>query len=241
MATLNITRNYQDGEVFNEAQLDAALDSIETFMNITGISAENIQDNSISAAELQTNSVTETKLGSGAVTTAKVADGAVTMAKLAAALQAYLVPTSTILSYGGDSAPAGFLLCDGTAVSRTDYATLFAVVGVRFGSGDGTSTFNTPDLRGRFLRGRDAGAGRDPDVGSRTAMNPGGATGNNVGSVQDHQFQSHTHTSGFLGSAAGSSYPAPTAGGGLQTQVSSANGGNETRPINAYVQFIIKT
>lgn len=57
-----------------------------------------------------------------------------------------LMPTGTVLPYGGSSAPTGFLLCDGSAVSRTDYADLYAVIGDTYGSGDGSTTFNLPNL-----------------------------------------------------------------------------------------------
>ena len=56
------------------------------------------------------------------------------------------VPTGTILPYGGSTAPNGFLLCDGSAVSRTTYAALYAVIGDVYGAGDGNSTFNLPVL-----------------------------------------------------------------------------------------------
>lgn len=57
-----------------------------------------------------------------------------------------LVPTGTILPFGGTTAPAGYLLCDGSAVSRTTYAALFAVIGTTYGLGDGSTTFNLPQL-----------------------------------------------------------------------------------------------
>ena len=62
-------------------------------------------------------------------------------------------PIGSIIPYGGTTAPDGFLLCQGQAISRTTYAELFAVIGTSFGSGDGSTTFNVPDLRGEFLRG----------------------------------------------------------------------------------------
>lgn len=66
-----------------------------------------------------------------------------------------IVPTGTILPYAGASAPhTGYLLCDGTAVSRTTYSKLFALVSTTFGSGDGSTTFNIPDLRDRTLLGK---------------------------------------------------------------------------------------
>lgn len=62
-------------------------------------------------------------------------------------------PIGTILAYAAESAPTGFLICDGSLVSRTTYANLFAVVKTRFGRGNGSTTFKLPDLRGQFLRG----------------------------------------------------------------------------------------
>jgi microcystin-dependent protein len=100
------------------------------------------------------------------------------------------VLVGSIIGYGGivsgnSQPPAGWLLCDGTAVSRTTYAGLFQVIGILHGGGDGTQTFNLPDYRGQFQRGVDDGTGRDPDAASRTAASQGGATGDMVGSVQD--------------------------------------------------------
>jgi len=67
------------------------------------------------------------------------------------------IPTGVIWSYGAATAPSGWLLCDGTAYSRTTYARLFAVISTNFGSGDGSTTFNVPDLRGRTLVGAGTG------------------------------------------------------------------------------------
>ena len=57
-----------------------------------------------------------------------------------------IVPSGTVVPYGGASAPGGWQLCDDTALSRTTYARLFAVIGTAYGTGDGSSTFNVPDL-----------------------------------------------------------------------------------------------
>jgi microcystin-dependent protein len=169
-----------------------------------------------------------------------------------------LTPAGSIVAFGGTVAPAGWLLCDGTQVSRTTYAELFAVIGTAFGSGDGLTMFHLPDLRGRFLRGRAAGQTTDPDRASRSAMNTGGNTGDEVGSVQDDQFESHTHTGPShthttpVASGSGSTFD--KLWGGLDGDAGSVNrtssssgtgacgtsGGSETRPINAYVNFIIK-
>lgn len=62
-------------------------------------------------------------------------------------------PIGAISAFGGTTAPNGWLLCQGQAISRTDYAELFAVIGTAFGNGDGVNTFNLPDPRDRFLEG----------------------------------------------------------------------------------------
>lgn len=168
------------------------------------------------------------------------------------------VPIGTIISAGFATAPAGYLFCDGSVVSRTTYANLFAAIGVGFGNPSGT-TFNLPDLRGRFLRGQDDSAGRDPDASSRTAMNTGGNTGDAVGSIQGSVYTSHIHTdsghthttvtTNFNPAGGGGSFSALTnnpAGAADPVIISNghasivASGGNETRPINAYVNYFIK-
>lgn len=85
-------------------------------------------------------------------------------------------------------APSGWLECDGSAVSRTTYADLFAYLGTTYGAGDGSSTFNLPDYRGEFLRGFDNGAGNDPNAASRTDRGDG-TTGDNVGTKQTDALQ----------------------------------------------------
>lgn len=86
-------------------------------------------------------------------------------------------PLGTINAFGGSTAPEGWLLCQGQAISRTTYEDLFAVIGTAFGAGDGSTTFNVPDLRGEFLRG--AGTNSHTDQGS----------GGDVGFHQDATVQ----------------------------------------------------
>lgn len=74
---------------------------------------------------------------------------AVTPAGVAAAISALAFPSGSITMYGGSSAPSGWLLCDGSEVSRATYATLFGNIGTAFGSGNGSTTFNLPDMQGR--------------------------------------------------------------------------------------------
>ena len=70
------------------------------------------------------------------------------------------IPPGTMVNYGGATAPSGWALCDGSAISRTTYATLFAMIGGYYGSGDGSTTFNIPDARGRVMASPDGGTGR---------------------------------------------------------------------------------
>ena len=153
-----------------------------------------------------------------------------------------LVPPGTVVAYAGDTAPPGWLLCDGSVVSRTQYSALFAAIGTAHGSGDGATTFNLPDYRGRFLRGVDGGAGRDPDNSLRTAMNPGGNITNTVGSVQGDEFKAHTHTYALRNSwhqrEIRNEYEYFWAN--ERTANTGSTGGSETRPVNAYVNWIIK-
>lgn len=188
------------------------------------------------------------------------------------------VPVGTVSPFAGASAPSGYLLCNGQAVSRAIYASLFAAIGVSHGSGDGSTTFNLPDYRGRFLRGVAGGQATDPDRGSRTAMNTGGNTGDSVGSVQGqataanglsisgagaHQHTGRGNTSdgayppsgGQTGlatdsgvginannSGVGGSRVRPTtlAYDGVSDHTHTIGGNSETRPVNAYVNYIIK-
>jgi len=98
-----------------------------------------------------------------------------------------VLPPGMIVPFAGDatSIPEGWLLCDGNEINRASFANLFNIIGTNYGSGDNSSTFNLPDLRGLFLRGVDGGSGNDPNATSRTAANPGGNTGDNVGSQQE--------------------------------------------------------
>ena len=90
------------------------------------------------------------------------------------------IPVGTILTFGATNPPSGFLECNGSAISRSTYASLFSILSTTHGAGDGSSTFNLPDLRGQFVRGWDNNAGVDA---SRT-----------FGSTQTDQNKNHTHT-----------------------------------------------
>ena len=107
-------------------------------------------------------------------------------------LESKLVPVGCVMSYAGTTAPGGWLFCDGSAVSRTTYATLFGVIGTTFGAGDGSTTFNLPDLRGRVAVGKD-------NMGGTSANRVTGAgTQGATGGVETHtlsisEMPSHAH------------------------------------------------
>lgn len=92
------------------------------------------------------------------------------------------VPPGALFMWGTPTAPTGYLLCDGSPVSRVTYTTLFTLLGISYGAGDGVNTFNVPDLRGRFALGK-AAAG----TGS-TLAGTGGAIDHT------HSTPAHTHT-----------------------------------------------
>ena len=133
-----------------------------------------------------------------------------------------------------------FMDLEGQAISRTTYADLFALFGVIYGAGDGTTTFILPDLRGNFLRVRDNIAGVDPDAASRTDRGDG-TTGDVVGTKQVDAFKSHTHTytdqqtNELIYNGAGITLERNNF-----TNNSGATGGNETRPVNTGVRYIMR-
>ena len=92
------------------------------------------------------------------------------------------VPAGAIFLWGSTTAPSGYLICDGSAVARSTYSAIFAVIGTTYGTGDGSSTFNLPDLRQRFPLGKAAS-------GTGNAL---AATGGAIDHV--HTGPSHTHT-----------------------------------------------
>lgn len=100
-------------------------------------------------------------------------------------------PAGTVLAYAGTSAPGGWLLCDGSAVSRATYATLFTAIGILHGSGDGSTTFNLPNLAGHFPVGINS-SDSTMDVVGKTGGNKT-VSGTNLPSHY-HSVPNHTHS-----------------------------------------------
>ena len=109
------------------------------------------------------------------------------------------MPVGVVVPFAGSTSPAGWQLCYGQAISRTTYAGLFATISTTYGSGDGSTTFNVPDLRGRAVAGLDNMGGT---AASRLTAGGSGITGTTLGAsggTETHtltsaQMPSHTHT-----------------------------------------------
>lgn len=144
-------------------------------------------------------------------------------------------PAGAVMHYAMQTAPDGWLVCNGAAVSRLTYPALFAAIGITYGAGDGATTFKLPDLRGEFIRGWDGGRGVD---GGRA-----------FGTLQAESFKSHAHDfnefkqysfdstggAGIVGIDSGGGTPAGSRAGGIF-----ATGGTETRPRNVALLACIK-
>lgn len=160
-------------------------------------------------------------------------------------------PSGAIMAFAGTTAPSGWLKCEGQAISRTTYATLYAAIGTAWGVGDGSTTFNVPDLRGMFVRG----------TGTNATGSSSGAVGPSVGTYAADTYLNHSHAVTDPGHTHGNSGGSFTVSSGvaqgvLQTGTggsvtasnttgltvnTSTTGGTETKPKNYGVLYIIKT
>lgn len=136
-------------DIANQATFTSAADTTDNATLTVSGGKLKVKDNGIGSTQLATD----------AVETINIKDGEVTSAKLASSAVTALVPAGLVFPYAASAAPSGYLVCDGSAVSRTTYATLFTLIGVNYGSGDGGTTFNVPDLRGRVIAGHDIAVG----------------------------------------------------------------------------------
>ena len=198
--------------------------------NVTALSSTGVTPGAVGTGELEDGSVTTAKIANNAVTNAKMADDSVGADELidnsvgAAAINisgngtsgqvvqsdgdgsfSYLTLATGFVSgmlmpYAGASAPSGWLLCYGQAISRTTYADLFTAIGTVYGVGDGSTTFNLPDLRGRVVAGQDDMGGSSAN---RLTDQTGGLNGDTLGdtggsethTLTEAQLPAHSHGS----------------------------------------------
>jgi len=145
------------------------------------------------------------------------------------------VPAGTIITVAMPTAPSGYLKANGAAVSRTTYASLFAAIGIVFGAGDGSTTFNLPDLRGRFIRNwADDNGTYDP--------------GRTFGSGQTDAFQNFTGDASFVSGGSGTTLIAGTSGAittsgsvGFAPTGSAGFAGARTLTVNPSIQAGVRT
>ena len=108
------------------------------------------------------------------------------------------IPTATIVPWSSSSVPTGFLECDGSNVSRSTYAALFAVVGTTYGSGDGASTFGLPDLQNNVAVGKSPNKSLASTGGANTVTSTGNISGSTANaSLSTAQLASHSHSNPF--------------------------------------------
>lgn len=141
------------------------------------------------------------------------------------------VPAGAMSLYGASSAPSGWLLCDGTAVSRSTYAALFTAISTTYGVGDGSTTFNVPDLRGRVPVGYYASGPAEVN-----------ALGDNEGLLVNNRNISHRHS--ITNGSGGSGSAIPTASSGTpinQVMYTGGDTANTEYPAYLAINYIIKT
>lgn len=200
---------------------------------------------------------TLTLLGNNTGGTAQVLPLTVAQVLTMLGITSAVIPAGSIIAFGALAAPAGWLICDGLAVSRATYAALFAVIGTTFGNGDGSTTFNLPDMRGQFARGFDTSGSRDPGRTFGTTQASALQAHQHIetipeifnpGNTQQYQFGMTTVTYTTIGvdtAGTGTVNFSLTNDGTTYSGYNPNSGGqvvsNETRPTNVAVSFIIKT
>ena len=165
------------------------------------------------------------------------------------------IPTATIVEWSSGSIPSGFLECTGAAVSRSTYSALFAIVGTTYGAGDGSSTFNLPDIQDKVVLGKSNNKALASTGGAATTTNTGNVGGSTANAtLTTSQLPSHSHpamaASGSFAGGSGGSFGTGSGnsgnagGGGTHSHNMSASfSGDATSVVQPYlaVIYIIKT
>ena len=192
-----------------------------------------------------TNAMTG-NLNAGSNKIINLANGTVTTDAVAYGQLSVLVPSGTIVMSGRNTAPTGWLICDGTNVSRTTYSDLFSAIGVTYGAGDGSTTFGLPDLRQRFPLGK-AASGTGATLGGT-----GGAI-DHTHSVPAHyhsmsgagttlatgtESANHTHALGYGTNLVGGAISKPGSFSGTSTSDTGIQSANHTHAITGSIGLV---
>ena len=152
-------------------------------------------------------------------------------------VSAIAIPTGQIVSHGGSttSPPQGYLFCDGSAISRTTFASLFTAIGTNFGIGDGSTTFNLPDLRQKYPKGVNSG-----DAGSEGGENTVTLT---ISQMPVHNHQQRQNTTGALSNWSNATAGQATPAEANQPTTKDTGGGSShnNEPAFQEVVWVIKT
>jgi microcystin-dependent protein len=233
----------QNGTVADANQVMANFFAIQEGVNTNA--AHNGANSDITSLNGLTTPLPISEGGTGASTAAQALINLGITAALAAIVA---VPVGGMLDWGSATPPTSFMECNGQALSRTNFPVLFGILGTTFGAGDGSTTFNIPDMRGYFARGWSNGSSVD--------------SGRTLGTTQADEFQTHTHsitdpqhqhtiqmvleTSGSAGvspGGPGTSATTTTENAATGITVNAPNTGStgaETRPVNVALMKIIR-
>lgn len=159
-------------------------------------------------------------------------------------------PSGSIIQFAGSIAPSGYLICDGSAINRTTYPNLFAAIGTAWGPGNGTTTFNVPDLRGIFLRGTGVNGTYSNAIGASVGTSTAGVVGSHTHSDSGHAHAVSPNNSYFYYQPSGNYRPAGAGDISLSSTITIQTGyaniqpnqpaGTENTPTNAAVLYCIK-
>ena len=265
--------DFVNGSVLTETELDRAYRHNRYLAEEAGeLSAAALDlEGVIQSNQIADGAVGTTKLDDGAVSTIKIADDAVNASKLDETVSytvnglsstgnvsitgdlnitgdykvngSNLIPTGMVSAYAGNTAPTGYALCNGSAVNRTAQAALFAVIGTTYGIGDGSTTFNLPDLRGRVVAGLgESLLGATPDtLGENNGLIADTKT--HLLTVGEMPAHDHGGSSSEVIDSNGTELLIPGAGAFSFTALPSAGGGlahNNVQP-TIILNYIIKT
>lgn len=206
---------------------------IKTFVSGETVTPAKLNELSQSTVALTAGSIVAADIASDAVTTAKILDANVTTAKLATVTAQALLPAGAVMPFARSTEPAGWLIADGGAVSRTTYADLFDAIGVVHGVGDGVSTFNLPNLQGIFVRG----SGSQTIDG--TVYNKAFASKQKDG-IRAHNHRFRFNIIGLSGGDGAVGTPDGTGAHPYDLPMSPNLAADETRPANIALLYCIK-